>query len=100
MTGRILINLDQLQDLVESYTAPEIAMHVVLCDLADDLNAQIPDYEIAILHLDTMDYLAFTKHSDPAELATKRFIEQARRQISQMSPALKPHRDREGDEYA
>ena len=45
----------------------ETRLRRAMCDLADELNSGLGDYEVMIVHLDTADYLMFERVDSDAE---------------------------------
>lgn len=60
----MLILLTDLIDIVSADDAQENKMWRELKKLADELNSNLPDYEVRLIHLDCDDYLEFLPKSD------------------------------------
>jgi len=60
MTGRILIDIQNVKLIASGDSAMAAEMQRELETLADELNSALPSYEVTLVHLDTDDYLAFT----------------------------------------
>lgn len=78
MSDRMLIDIDRVRVVAAGDPALEAEMHRALCDLADEINSALPEYECTLMHLDTADYLAFTRRPDPEEGAYWRELEEER----------------------
>ena len=84
MNGRILIDVGDILVLAAGDGALEIHAQRALATLADELNSALSEYEVMLAHLDTADYLAFTKR-DPAEGEYWRGLEEERRALAEPS---------------
>ena len=60
MTGRILIDIQNVKLIASGDSAMAAEMQRALEELADELNSALPGYEATLCHLDTDDFLAFT----------------------------------------
>ena len=80
--SRILINITDLLDVAAGDDTQENRLQREVRDLANELNSALPDYEVMLVHLDTADYLAFTRY-DPANGAYWQELEEERREIAE-----------------
>lgn len=76
----MLIDVQRLTDIVAGDDALENQLWRELRDLADELNGNLADYEVSLVHLDTGDYLRFVK-VDPTEAAFWQDQEEQRQEI-------------------
>lgn len=54
----MLVDVGSIIDLANDFES-ESAIRRSLATLADDLNANLPEYRVALIHLDTKDLLEF-----------------------------------------
>lgn len=78
MSDRILIDIDRIKIIAAGECALEADIQRALCDLADEINSALPEYECTLLHLDTADYLAFVRRPNPDEGAYWAELEEER----------------------
>jgi hypothetical protein len=61
--SRMLIDVTNLLDAGNSREVDALIRREV-CDLADEINSALPDYECTFVHLDTHDFLCFVPTAD------------------------------------
>jgi len=82
VSGRILIDVTDLLILGAGDPELETGLNRELRDLADELNSNLDGYEVALVHLDLVDYLSFEKR-DPTEGAYWHELEEDRRAVAE-----------------
>jgi hypothetical protein len=64
----MLVPIQDLLDVVAGDPERESELTREVKELADELNSALPEYEVRLVHLDTVDYLEFVKrHPDGDE---------------------------------
>jgi len=60
-------HIGDILDIATGDAELETRLRRAMCDLADELNSGLGDYEVMIVHLDTADYLTFNRADSDAE---------------------------------
>lgn len=100
MTNRTLIDVYRIADVATRDLDRVAEMYRALCDLSDELNSALPEYEVALLHLDTANYLCFTKRTEPTPDNYRRYLAHECEQRYPDTELPPPQDHPEGDEYA
>lgn len=80
MSNRILVSADAILDEADS-DEQVMCLRRGLRTLVDEVNCALPEYECTLMHLDTADYMAFTRRPDPDEGSYWADLEEEREQM-------------------